>query len=171
MSSLIQEINSFVKHLLLRKTDVLRTSISSERKFEEMHYLWRAKRCKVFSQKRLFWHYRLQLSFVYKTVSRISFNLFWSGDKKLWSEFLRKWVWFYGHNERLTVCSCHVTYAFQNESTLYSCLNVKELLARSRCEIWSLSDCNWLSVRLRTKWFWVRVQLQSHNERFPKYLG
>ena len=35
----------------------------------------------------------------------------------------------------LTVCSCHVTYAFQSESTLYSCLNVKELLARSRREI------------------------------------
>ena len=43
----------------------------------------------------------------------------------------------------LTVCSCHVTYAFQSESTLYSCLNVKELLARRRCEIWSWSDCNW----------------------------
>ena len=27
-----------------------------------------------------------------------------------------------------TVCSYHVTYAFQSESTLYSCLNVKELL-------------------------------------------
>ena len=31
----------------------------------------------------------------------------------------------------MTVCSCHVTYAFESESTLYSCLNVKELLARS----------------------------------------
>ena len=77
----------------------------------------------------------------------------------------------------LVVCSYHVTYPFQSESTLYSCLNVKELLARSRDEIWSLSDCNWtrtqnhlvrkkhstiwLSVRLRTKWFRVRVQLQS----------
>ena len=29
----------------------------------------------------------------------------------------------------LTVCSYHVTYAFRSESTLYSCLNVKELLA------------------------------------------
>ena len=28
----------------------------------------------------------------------------------------------------LTVCSCHVTYAFQSESTLYSCLNVKNSL-------------------------------------------
>ena len=33
------------------------------------------------------------------------------------------------------VCSCHVTYAFQSESTFYSCLNAKELLARSRREI------------------------------------
>ena len=36
---------------------------------------------------------------------------------------------------RMTVCSYHVTYAFQSESTLYSCLNVKELLARNRREI------------------------------------
>ena len=39
------------------------------------------------------------------------------------------------NNLFLTVCSYHVTYAFQSESTLYSCLNVKELLARSRREI------------------------------------
>ena len=61
------------------------------------------------------------------------------------------------------------------------CLNVKELLARSRHHIWSLSDSNeirtqnhllrkrtlnhlakltrWLSVRLRTKWLWVRIPL------------
>ena len=32
----------------------------------------------------------------------------------------------------ITACSYHVTYAFQNESTLYSCLNVRELLARNR---------------------------------------
>ena len=79
----------------------------------------------------------------------------------------------------MTVCSYNVTYAFQSKSTLYSCLNVKELLARSRCEILSLSDCNWtrthnrlvrkrtlnhlakpLSVCFRTKWLWVRIQLQ-----------
>ena len=86
----------------------------------------------------------------------------------------------------LTVCFCHVTYVFQSESTLYSCLNVKELLPRSRREIWSLSDCSWtwvnnhlihkrtlnhlaklaslaqwLSVSLWYKWLWVRVLLQS----------
>ena len=94
-----------------------------------------------------------------------------------------------------TVCSCHVTYMFQSESTLYSYLNVKEHLARSRREIWRLSDCNWTRTQnhlvrkrtlnhlvklakwlscvlstylygasvviLGTKWFWVRVQLQS----------
>ena len=34
-------------------------------------------------------------------------------------------------------------FSCQSESTLYRCLNVKELLARSRREIWRLSDCNW----------------------------
>ena len=79
----------------------------------------------------------------------------------------------------MTVSYGHVRYVFQSESTLHSCLNVKDLLSRSRHEIWSLSDCNWtrtqnhlvrkrtlnhlakwLSVCLQTKWFWVRVQLQ-----------
>ena len=72
----------------------------------------------------------------------------------------------------LTVCSCHVTYPFQDESTLYNCMNVKELLARSRRKIWSLSGCKWTRTQnhLVLKWTlnqfgqmmaWVRVQLQS----------
>ena len=90
------------------------------------------------------------------------------------------------HNLLLTVCSYHVIYSFQSESSFYSCLNVKELLTRSKQEIWSLSDWNgtwthnylvrkqtlnhlaklanlakWLSVRLWTKWLWVWVPLQS----------
>ena len=36
---------------------------------------------------------------------------------------------------KLTVCSYFVTYAFQSESTLCSCMNVKELLAQSRGKI------------------------------------
>ena len=96
----------------------------------------------------------------------------------------------------VTVCSCHVTYACQSESILYSCLNAKELLARNRHEIWSLSDCNctrtqnhlvhkrtlnhlakltslakWLSVRLRTKWLWVRAQLQSSKSSIRSSKG
>ena len=47
----------------------------------------------------------------------------------------------------VTVCSCHVMYGFQSESTLYSCLNVKELLAQSRHKIWSLSDCSWTRTK------------------------
>ena len=35
----------------------------------------------------------------------------------------------------MAVCSYHVTYGFQSESALDSCLNVKELLARNRREI------------------------------------
>ena len=88
----------------------------------------------------------------------------------------------------MTVYSYHAMYSFQNESTLYICLNVKELLARNRHHIWSLSDCNgtrthnylvpkqtlnhlailangslanWLSVHLQTKRLWVQVLLQS----------
>ena len=61
-------------------------------------------------------------------------------------------------------------YAFQSEPTLYSCLNGKELLAQSN---WTRIQnhlvpkrtlnhlAKLLSVRLRTKWFCVRVQLQS----------
>ena len=77
----------------------------------------------------------------------------------------------------VTVCYYHVTYEFQSEPHSIVCLNVKELLARSKRHVWSLSDSNgirthnplvrkrplnhlaklailakWLSVRLRTKW-------------------
>ena len=50
----------------------------------------RMKRYKVYLGNQLFCHYRLQLSFVYKSMSHISFNLFCLGDKKLLSEFRRK---------------------------------------------------------------------------------
>ena len=39
------------------------------------------------------------------------------------------------------VCSYHVTYMLQSESTLYTCLDVKDLVAKSSRYIWSLSDC------------------------------
>ena len=45
-------------------------------------------------------------------------------------------------------------YMFQSESTLYSCLNVKELLAQCRCKISSWCDCNWTRTQnhLVRKW-------------------
>ena len=56
-----------------------------------------------------------------------------------------------------TVCSYHITYAFHYESTLYSCLNVREL-ARNRREIWGLSGCN----GTRTHNHLVRKQIHNH---------
>ena len=67
----------------------------------------------------------------------------------------------------LTVCSYHVTYAFQSESTLYSCLNVKELLARSRCEILNLIDCNWT----RTHSHLVHKRTLNHLAKMVKRLS
>ena len=48
----------------------------------------------------------------------------------------------------------HVTYAFQSKSTLYSCLNVNQLLAQNRRDIWSLSDSNGIRTHhhLVSKW-------------------
>ena len=60
----------------------------------------KSKKVQSIFGKRSFWYYYLQLSFVYKTVSQISFKLFCLGDKRLLSEFLRKWAWFKGHTER-----------------------------------------------------------------------
>ena len=50
------------------------------------------------------------------------------------------------------------------ESTLYSCLNFKELFARNRCGIY-------LSVRLRTKWLWVGILLQLLRFIFDDIFG
>ena len=46
-------------------------------------------------------------------------------------------------------------YTFQSESTSYSCLNVKEPLARNRRDIWSLSDCN--GTRIHNHWVCKRT--------------
>ena len=47
----------------------------------------------------------------------------------------------------LTRCY-HVTYAFQSESALCSCLNVKELLSRNRRVILNLSDSKGIQTKL-----------------------
>ena len=60
----------------------------------------------------------------------------------------------------MTICHSHITYAFQSESTLYSCLNIKELLARNRRDIWSLSDTNG-----------IRTHNHLVRKRTPNYLA
>ena len=47
----------------------------------------------------------------------------------------------------LVVCYYHVTYAFHSEYTLYSCLNVKELLARDRRRILRLSESDGIQTQ------------------------
>ena len=72
--------------------------------------------------------------------------------------------------------------SFRENPHCIVCQNVKDLLVRGRCHIWSLSDSNetrthnhlvrqwtlnhlakltilakWLSVHLQTKWSWVRI--------------
>ena len=44
--------------------------------------------------------------------------------------------------EQVQLCDLIVSRTFQSDSALYSCLNVKELLAQNRCDIRSLSDSN-----------------------------
>ena len=61
-------------------------------------------------------------------------------------------LWVFICTVHLTVRSYHVTYAFQSEFTLHSCLNVKELLTWNRRNIWNLSDCNG-----------TRMQYSQHN--------
>ena len=66
----------------------------------------------------------------------------------------------------MTVCFYHVTYAFQSESTIYSCLVVKEHLARNRREIWSSSDCN----GTRTHNHLVRKQTLNYLDIFDFHM-
>ena len=55
-----------------------------------MHYLWRAKR--YIRGNVYFGIIVFSLSIVYKIMSHISFNLFWSRGKRLLSEILKKWT-------------------------------------------------------------------------------
>ena len=67
----------------------------------------------------------------------------------------------------MSVCSYHITYAFQSESTLYSGLNVKELLARNRCDNWSLSDC----IGTWTHSYLVRKRTLNHLAKLAEWLS
>ena len=59
---------------------------------------------------------------------------------------------------KMTACYYHVTYLFKSESTPYCCLNMKELFARNRRHISSLSDCN----GIRTYNHLVRKRTVNH---------
>ena len=70
-----------------------------------------------------------------------SFDQFFTRVFQIFSEQL-KLITFHLKTYENIVRSYHVTYAFHSEPTLYSWLNVKQLRARNRSDIWSLSNCN-----------------------------
>ena len=73
------------------------------------------------------------------------------------------------------ICAVHfwlyvlinVTYAFQGESTLYSCLNVKELLDRNRRDTWRLSDCKGTQTHRHL----VRKRTLNHSAKLAIWLS
>ena len=102
--SLIKELNRLISKGMSNiyhweKFDVLQISIFSEKKIWRNALALKSKKVQgIFGET-----FILALSsFVYETMSQISFNLFCSGDKRLLSEFLRKWGWFHEHNERFS---------------------------------------------------------------------
>ena len=82
-----------------------------------------------------FWCFVSLAWLLYEILSILIFFFFFIFSLNLIHRSTKTW--------HLAVCPCHVTDAFKSKSTLYCCLNVKELLAQSRCKIWSLSHCNW----------------------------
>ena len=64
------------------------------------------------------------------------------------------------------VCYYQVTYVFSRESTLYICLNIKQLVFRNRHDILRLSGRN----GIRTQMHVVCKQILKHLDRLPKWL-
>ena len=67
----------------------------------------------------------------------------------------------------MTAVGSETTTAFQIESALYGCLNVKELFALTRYNIWFLSDSNgiWTHNHLVRKW------ILNHIAKLVKWLS
>ena len=81
------------------------------------------------------------------------FNLFCSEDKKLLSEFLRKWGWFRRHNERFPK---------------YFCLKIKISKTETRICRWKSTDdnhnilCHWKRKDLKTH-FYTNSELSENR--------
>ena len=87
----------------------------------------------------------------------------------MWPNWPNDWavLWVLICTMHLIVCFYQVTYEFENESTFYSCVNVKELLAPRRHHIWRLSDCN----GTRTHNHLVRKRTLNHLAKLAKWLS
>ena len=87
----------------------------------------------------------------------------------MWPNGPNDWavLWVHIRTVHSIVSFYHVTYEFESEFTLYSCLNVKDILARSRRHIWRLSDCN----GTRTHNHLVHKQTLNHLEQLAEGLS
>ena len=88
----------------------------------------------------------------------------WLCDVTTYKLEMQKWpndwdmLWILISTVHLAVSYYHVTYVVQSESTLYSCLNIKELLTRKRRDSWSLNDSN----EIRTHNHLLRKRTLNH---------
>ena len=74
----------------------------------------------------------------------------------------------------LTGCYYHVIHTFQSESTFYSCLNLKELLAQNICDISSLSGSNTGFTSTFQSWIVKNTEktlLDLVSRKLPQWLG
>ena len=101
-------------------------------------------------------------------MSKCNFALFifWKSNFAS-SAFLQNLQFKHDKDNLKSVCSYHVMYAFQSESTLYSCLNFKELLAQNRRNIWRLDDCN----ETPTQNHLLGKQTLNHLAKLSKWLS
>ena len=105
--------NSKVRIINLTLSNMLETCVFAKR-FEWRKYLFWIF-CKIIGQIKTFQFPVTVINHYWK--STFSWSMFYYIYILTWTKIL------------MAVSSCHVTFAFQGEPTIYSCLNVKELLA------------------------------------------
>ena len=83
--------------------------------------------------------------------------------------FLIYWAQLCGliYTLHLAVCSCHVTFPFQSDPTLYICLSVKELVTENSRDMWSLSE--WYGTRIHNQL--VGKLTLSHLSKLTQWLS
>ena len=93
-----------------------------------------------------FYSFLLKNKYIWVAVTGFEFSTtqFVNDHSMIYPNWPNDWVvlWVLIDTVHLTVSYYHVTYASQSESTIYRCLNVKEILTQNRRDIWSLSDSN-----------------------------
>ena len=100
-------------------------------------------------------------------------TLFLNEHSTIWSKWPNNWAvfWVLICTVHLTECSCHVMYASHGEYKLYIWMNVKELLARNRREIWRWSDRNGTRTQNHLVLKWTLNHLVKLSKRLSCVLS